>query len=517
MRSNEVRTKLSWWTAGPIVLALLTTACQSPVQRAAAPRLPATQQAKLAEGREALFRGDRATAARLFGEVVDSTGHPTAQLALARLYLQGIDGARDPARASELLDAARGRRSPVQGQAAFELAHLVANGDGVAADPERARALYAEALDLGVAAAGVPLGIMRLKGEGGPVDLEGAQRALERAAADGNPWAMVRLAEARRAAGASEQQVAEILWQGIAELERRALARHAGAARELLRIDREQVASVSPERKRTWLRYAADGGDVNATAALGFALLPDDRSQGLAWLQRAAEAGQPSAQAEIGRRRLAGDGLERDVAAGLMLLENAAAAGSRHAMTVLATAYGRGDPLARDPEQARRWWQQAAELGDKNATLQLARLLVAEDASATDRARGRALLEQLAAEGDRDAMAQLGFAFQREDPAFAIAWFERAAEAGHAAAMAEIGRRKLTGDGLPADPGRGLDLLKQASGQGSAWAMFLLGEAYADGRGVPADAELARKWLAEGAAKGHQRAQARLAALEQRS
>jgi len=135
------------------------------------------------------------------------------------------------------------------------------------------------------------------------------------------------------------------------------------------------------------------------------------------------------------------------------------------------------------------------------------------------------------------------------DDTAAAAFFESAAEAGHAAAAYELGLAYQNGKGRPinhdeankwvgiaADRGepRALYLIgvtyalgegveqndevasayfSEAANRGHSYAQYLLAEAYANGRGVPKDPEWAMVWYGKAARQGHREAQFAYGAL----
>jgi len=84
--------------------------------------------------------------------------------------------------------------APLEARSAYQLALQVRNGDGVPADPVRARALLTQAAQGGVAPAMFVLSNMLAAGEGGPLDAKEARRWLEMAGELGYPEALQQLA-----------------------------------------------------------------------------------------------------------------------------------------------------------------------------------------------------------------------------------------------------------------------------------------------------------------------------------
>lgn len=128
---------------------------------------------------------------------------------------------------------------------------------------------------------------------------------------------------------------------------------------------------------------------------------------------------------------------------------------------------------------------------------------------------GRALAELGAAARDGDPAAQAlyatmlkdGLGVGGRDPAAAVAWYRRAAEAGNADGQLNLGYMLFHGEGAPRDREAGLDWYRRAADAGLAAAQYNLGKALWDGEGVKRDVPEARKLFAAAAAQGLPEAQ----------
>jgi len=102
-------------------------------------------------------------------------------------------------------------------------------------------------------------------------------------------------------------------------------------------------------------------------------------------------------------------------------------------------------------------------------------------------------------------MGPLGDCYRRgqgvtEDPAQAVAWYQKAADLGVTAAKATLGAMLLNGDaraGIAKDTARGLALVRQAAAEGYSPALQLLARCYLKGEGVAKDAVRAVTLLLE--------------------
>lgn len=99
----------------------------------------------------------------------------------------------------------------------------------------------------------------------------------------------------------------------------------------------------------------------------------------------------------------------------------------------------------------------------------------------------------------------------RGDYASALKAFQKAADQGDAAALANLGRLYETGKGVPQDYGKAIELYEQAAAKGYVPAQVSLAAIYASGRGVPLDYKKAALLLEKAATKGDARAKTGLA------
>lgn len=102
--------------------------------------------------------------------------------------------------------------------------------------------------------------------------------------------------------------------------------------------------------------------------------------------------------------------------------------------------------------------------------------------------------------GSAEAMMQVGLQISVtvKDPLEAgpraVAWYEKAAEAGHVPGMVAAGEHWLWSVGDDADPTRAREWFEKAAHEGSASAMANLGAIHEKGLGVTADEKLATSW-----------------------
>ena len=125
-----------------------------------------------------------------------------------------------------------------------------------------------------------------------------------------------------------------------------------------------------------------------------------------------------------------------------------------------------------------------------------------------------------AEEGDAEAKYQLAQSYMTEGnkQEYALKWFRRAAEEGHAAAQFVIGSLYLEGfrgdnntEFLKQDYQEALKWFLKAAEQGESEAQYHLGEMYAMGKGVEKDETQAIEWYFKAAKQGNKEARRALA------
>lgn len=124
------------------------------------------------------------------------------------------------------------------------------------------------------------------------------------------------------------------------------------------------------------LRLNADSGDVSAQFELSRRYLNGDGleqndGEALRWLRMAAEGGLPRAQAGLGWMYAAGRGVQKDETLSFSWYERAAVAGFPVAQWMLGRCYERGIGVAKDHQLARQWYEKAAAQGNEKAKKRL--------------------------------------------------------------------------------------------------------------------------------------------------
>lgn len=188
------------------------------------------------------------------------------------------------------------------------------------------------------------------------------------------------------------------------------------------------------------------------------------------------------------------------------------AADARHAaaMVALGDSYLSGRGIAQDKEQAFHWYQEAAKLGNKEAQLLLAYAYEQGECVVQDREKAMNLYRNIAKETvfapcfaiggwdksglwdgfitdvmkETDAstaygMSQRGYAYEKgiagveKDIKQAIAWYQKAAEAGDPYAMLILGDAHAIGEYVEKDEEKAMALYRKAAEAGSqSWKEF---------------------------------------------
>lgn len=492
------------------------------------------------------------------GPAVKPTGTATELRAAAEALLSGSGGRYDPAAGKELC-----KRAAALGDAlaSFRLALLLQlDGEADAAEKASVPALYRGSRQaVGALAEGGSgyaeylLGTAALIGLGQRVDYQTAQGWLNRAAAQGESWALHNLAwMAEKGYGAGQPDPAR-----ARDLYRRASEAGNGVSMwDLSRFVLSPDASAAAcAEGRAWLERSAKTGNARAASSLGKMLLygrgpctDRDPRAALPWLEAAAQAHQPGGAYDLGLALLMSPGDPAAHRRGEALLEKQAAFDGMAAET-LAVVSAAGIGVTRDSAKANRWSAEAARLGsdgfshlssqislsatlselveqavrrleaaaasgDAAASAFLARLYHHGLAEETDPSRTVALARRGAEGGDASAMRILRFAYDNgkgveRNEAEGQRWQRRCAEAGDSFCMMFLSQDLMAGKGVGQDTRTGLAWLRRAAEAGNWWAVGDLGNLYDEGwHGIPRDPNEAARWkqrlaeLGDAGAKG---------------
>jgi localization factor PodJL len=155
---------------------------------------------------------------------------------------------------------------------------------------------------------------------------------------------------------------------------------HVKAVPETVQAPVQQAIPSSPAAQTPQARLAAlaNGGNVRAEAALGFAYLDGtngiavNEAEGARWLERAADAGDAMSAYRLGTLYERGRGVPANAAKAIQLYGIAAKQGNRKAMHNLAVAFADGSGVPKNLQQAAQWFTKAAQLGLSDSQFNLA-------------------------------------------------------------------------------------------------------------------------------------------------
>ena len=186
------------------------------------------------------------------------------------------------------------------------------------------------------------------------------------------------------------------------------------------------------------------------------------------------------------------------------LYEQAAALGDSAAMVNLGLMYENGEGVRRDYRAARGWYEKAAALdnagGDDQPRHPLPVWPGGHRGSSTTRAPW---YERAADLGDAAAMANLAYMYDGGrgvpvDKVKARDWYLKGAEAGNGPAMASVGYLFANGEGGPQDYGKAMEWYRKGADLGNAGAMTNIGFMYENGWGVEQELRAGARLVPQG-------------------
>ena len=489
-----------------------------------------------AEVQEALFTGDVGgevnfeLAAKWYQRAADA-GDAAAMFRLGDCYFHGQGVEADSAQAMEWYQKAADAGNA---EGMTRLGDCYFHGQGVEVDYEQAVEWYQTAADAGDAAAMSRLGDCYFQGRGIAMNFVRAAEWYQRAAEAGNSDGMVGLGRCYEDGYGVEQddELAMEWYQkaanaGNAEAEER-LAEYSSQEAET-----QQNGAQALEE----YRQAAEAGDVDAMYSLGECYstgrgVERDDAQAAEWYRRAADSGHVEAMSRLGNCYLSGTGVEQDYAQAVEWYRQAADAGDAAAMYRLGESYFTGQGVEQNYAQAIEWYRKAADAGNAAAMLRLGERYRVGLGVEQDYAQAIEWYEKALDAGSEDSNTAFHTGYTstkliecyyllgesyftgegvEQDYEQAVEWYQKAAEAGDAAAMSRLGDCYFQGQGVEADYAQAVEWYRQAAEAGNSDGMVGLGRCYEDGYGVEQDDELAMEWYQKAANAGNAEAEERLA------
>jgi uncharacterized protein len=274
-----------------------------------------------------------------------------------------------------LEESAKGGFAPAQAT----LGMVKLRGDGLPQDIEGGRKLLQAALDQNCIEAVYLKGALLEEGAGGFTRDPSAARTLLRSAADGGmvkAWSFWALAEARLK---NSLDAVGLMEKGSAAGDPQAQAILAGwhfrgylvprDTHEAIRLMSEAVANV-PDRED----YARGLGEIYQAEA---ANAPENARLAMQWYTKASELGDQEAGYQVAMCYLTGFGVPMDVKAGVRRMQQLADAGMPEAQLAMGKAYLSGLWVERDVAKAKDYISNAAKQGNQEAAIHLKWLAVA--------------------------------------------------------------------------------------------------------------------------------------------
>lgn len=198
-------------------------------------------------------------------------------------------------------------------------------------------------------------------------------------------------------------------------------------------------------------------------------------------LEKTAAKGDPTAQFELARACLKGDGIKKDPARAFDLMTGAANQGHAEAMGGVGFFYASGIVVPKDEAKAIEWFRKGAENGGPKSQLNLGKLLAEGKGTEKNEEEGRKWIKASADQGLPEALfaegsiCYFGRYGQAVDYAQAYPYLLKAAGSGHPEAQNLVGIMFETGQGVDTDDVQAEVWYRKAAEQGQVKAQASLG------------------------------------------
>jgi TPR repeat protein len=260
-----------------------------------------------------------------------------------------------------------------------------------------------------------------------------------------------------------------------------------------------------PQNTRTayrWFLKAALKKDREAMTAVGYCLLngdgvDPDHEAAVRWFREASDLGDDDAPLYLSSCLLYGEGVEQDITAGLAMARAAWEVDEDPQFAyLLATAY---EDLLGDDEGARAWHRRAADKGDEEAMMSLGDLYRFGRGVKRNLKAAFRWYEAAAEAGNLEGLATMAYCYAagegvRRNEAKAVEIYERAAKLGHDDSRLSLVACYLHGTGVDKNVEKGMALLRELAEEGPAGAMMLAETLY-EGELAPQDLDAVVLWL----------------------
>ncbi len=212
--------------------------------------------------------------------------------------------------------------------------------------------------------------------------------------------------------------------------------------------------------------------------------------EALKWFQKAADAGHPGAQLNLAMLLSGGaEGVPKDEEKARFLFGAAAEAGHPGAQFYRGKMIERTAKSNADAAEARSWYEKSAAQQNPDGLVALAHCLDFGIGGERDASKATEHLLRAAGAGSAVAMNEMGVRYQKglglpTDKTAAVGWFTFGAQLGSPAALVNLGNCYETGNGVRQDMEQAGRNYSAAARQKFAAAEFLLAQMIEQGRGT---------------------------------
>ncbi len=448
-----------------------------------------------------------------FFRLAASRGNKDAMVAMSRNYSCGVGTTKNPAHSQKWHDRAISYDSLEALIDSAELERLKGTPEGTKKRIEYLR----RAVKLDSRKAMVHLGVAYLKGEDIPQDKNRARTLLSAALADGllKSEGLIALGDmyAKGVIPIKDAfEKAHSLYSQAVSLGDAAAAEKMGK----LLIKLGDGSKLTMSKAVALLTKAANKGEVNAMIALAdfntsrknlkYGI---DAKKGAQWLTKAAAEGHAGAMLSLAYHYHFGTGtLAKDKAAAKQWVEKALLLYpcSVKERVEMARYYDLGIGVERNTEKAAEWAAKALEsdIEETGDMTQLATMYRNGFGVDVDPGKSRTWYERAANAGDAKAMQELGKIHMQgdlkgQDVEQAHIWFDKAMARGNVSALEELGKIYAKGKGVERDEAKAVEYLKPAAQKGALDAMVELGVILGDSNSDFYNPKEAESWLKKAA------------------
>jgi hypothetical protein len=231
-------------------------------------------------------------------------------------------------------------------------------------------------------------------------------------------------------------------------------------------------ATNQPVDEITWLKQAAESGDVNAQAVLGYryhtgtGVNRDDR-EAVLWYKKAAEQGHANAQNSLGWMIQQGRGVKQNDLEAAKWYLKAAEQGNPIAQSNIGNMYLAGRGVQLSDKEALKWFKKSSAQGAVSGKFSLGGMLLEGKGVAKNEREGVKLIQESAEQGYAAAQLNLGKLYESgtvipKDYSEAVKWYRLSAEQGNSVAQSRLGMMYMQGRGVLLDRAEGQKWLEKS-------------------------------------------------------